>query len=205
MTNSSHWFMYLARSCFLSCTQYWTKSYDVKLIKVWYSLCSWDCCGNLLQRSSADILHPTHGSCLSISVCVSPSPSFILFLKEFNFSYGSICISVCEFMHAGAGVYRGQRHWISWSWSYSQLWAIQCRAFEPNLGPLQGQYILLTTKLSIQPLILTLKAPLRVLHLFITFLCVFSIFPVYISICVPHTCLVLSKARRSCWLLWDST
>lgn len=166
----------------------------MKLIKVWYPLCSWGCCGTFLQRGSADDFHPTRGSCLSISVCVSPSPNLILFFKEFIFSYGNICMSLCVYV-CRCSVYRSQRHRMSWSWSYRQLWAIRCRMFEPNLGPLQEQCILLTTKPFIHLLILTLKAPLWVLHLFIMFLCIFSVLPVYISICVPHTCLVLSKAR----------
>lgn len=122
-----------------------------------------------------------------LSLYVSlPLPISFFFLKEFNFSYGNICISVCEFMHAGAGVYRGQRHWISWSWSYRQLWAIQCRAFKPNLGPLQGQYILLTTKLSSHSFSL-LKLLSEFYIYLLLFFNVYSAFSLCIYLSVYHT------------------
>lgn len=122
-----------------------------------------------------------------LSLYVSlPLPISFFFLKEFNFSYGNICISVCEFMHAGAGVYRGQRHWISWSWSYRQLWAIQCRAFKPNLGPLQGQYILLTTKLSSHSFSLLKLLSEFYIYLLLFLMCIQHFPSVYIYLCTTH-------------------
>ena len=38
-----------------------------------------------------------------------------------------------------------QRHGISWSWSYRQLWGTQVRCWEPNLGPLQERSMRLTS------------------------------------------------------------
>lgn len=81
--------------------------------------------------------------------------------------------------------------------------SLEC--WEPNMGPLQEEYKLLTTKLFIQLLILLLKLLSEFYIYLLLFECVFGVLPVYLSIWIPHTCLVLSKDRRWHWLLWDSS
>ena len=58
--------------------------------------------------------------------------------------------SLCVKVYAYASVHRGQRHQISWSWSYRQLWVAKYGCWMPNLGPLQKQYMLLPTESSLQ-------------------------------------------------------
>ena len=62
-----------------------------------------------------------------------------------------IRVSIC---HVSAGVCGSQTgYWISWSWSYRGelwLWAPYCGCWEPNLGLLQEQQLLLTTDPSVQ-------------------------------------------------------
>lgn len=53
---------------------------------------------------------------------------FFLFVKLFSIMYVSVSISagMCLCMHTWVWVPSDQRHWISWNWSYRQLWVIPC-------------------------------------------------------------------------------
>lgn len=63
------------------------------------------------------------------------------------------CVYICTCVHVytvPAEVKR--RWWILWSWSYRWFWTILHGCWEPNLGLLQEQQILLTAELSPTPI-----------------------------------------------------
>lgn len=50
-----------------------------------------------------------------------------------------IYIYICpiHIWHRNADAYRAPRHWVPIEPSYRRLWTVQCRRWEPNLGPLE--------------------------------------------------------------------
>lgn len=64
------------------------------------------------------------------------------------FLFSALCISVCLKVSMCAWmqlpIEARRRCWISWGWSYGQLWDSRHGFKEPNSGPLQEQSVLFT-------------------------------------------------------------
>lgn len=72
-------------------------------------------------------------------------PIFLFLLKIYFYLCVRMCLSIfAMLMREPVEARRG--HQISKSWSYTRLWATQCRCWEPNPGPLQEQWVPLTPK-----------------------------------------------------------
>lgn len=76
----------------------------------------------------------------------------LLFSKKLLFlpkTKKSVHVSAWVYVHyMGAGVWGGR---IPRNWRYWWLWTIQCRCWELNPGPLQEQWVLMTSEQSLHP------------------------------------------------------
>lgn len=115
--------------------------------------------GSLLPSHGSWRLNPGCSLVLSASTCWAISPT--LFWKRlFHIMcvcvlWGYVCVFVFEDMCVWVLLETRSEHWIPWSWSYRWLWSTWYRCWEPNMSPLRGQQVSITTEQSFQPPLLT--------------------------------------------------
>lgn len=97
---------------------------------------------------------------------------------------GVLCL--CGYVHMSTHLYRGQRHWLSWSWSYRQWWAALCECWELDLGPSHNQLVVLTAQSFLQPLSVRFLPSFQWFDLELFYMCVCAC--VHICVCM-YVCL----------------
>lgn len=99
---------------------------------------------------------------------------------------GVLCL--CGYVHMSTHLYRGQRHWLSWSWSYRQWWAALCECWELDLGPSHNQLVVLTAQSFLQPLSVRFLPSFQWFDL--------ELFYIYVCVCVyiyVYVCMYVCK------------